>query len=88
MTADVLEQISKFWLARKDYAQAQESISRSLAIKIRIFGRYDPKLIDSWLMMAGVSKMQGQVERCEYYLAKTAEAAALTGSAVTLAGGT
>lgn len=85
MTADVLEQMSKFWLACNNFTQAQETMSQSLAIKSRIFGRYHPMLIDGWLTMARLSRMQGQMERCEYYLAKTEEAAALTRNAVTLA---
>lgn len=85
MTANVLESMAKLYIVQKDLAHADQAISKSMAIKTRIFGRYHPMLIDGWLTMARLCKQQGQTERCEYYLAKTTETVAQSRNAITLA---
>jgi len=85
MTANVLEKIAQLHIVRHDIEQAGQMMSQSLKIKTRIYGRYHPMLIDSWLSMARLYKLQGQTERCEYYLAKSTETVSNTRNAVTMA---
>ena len=85
MTANVLEKMSQLLIVRNDVDQADQLMSQSLKIKTKIFGRYHPRLIDSWLSMARLCKMQGRFERCEYYLAKSTETVSNTRNAVTMA---
>ena len=85
MTANVLEDMAHFYMAQKDTERAAGLMSESLAIKNRIFGRYHSSLIDSWLTMARICKYQGQMERCEYYLAKSTETASQTRNVFTMA---
>ena len=85
MTANVLEKMAQLFIVQNDTEEAGELMSQSLKIKTRIYGRYHPRLIDSWLAMARLCKQQGQNERCEYYLAKSTETVANTRNAVTMA---
>lgn len=78
MTANVLENIAELNIELGDINRANQIMSRSLAIKTKIFGRYNPMLIDSWLQMARICKYQGKIERCEYYLAKSTETSSQT----------
>ncbi|MEN8126370.1 MAG: tetratricopeptide repeat protein [Planctomycetota bacterium] len=85
MTANVLEDMAHLCIAQKDAEKASELMSEALTIKKRIFGRYHPSLIDSWLTMARICKYRGQTERCEYYLVKSTETASLSRNAITMA---
>ena len=85
MTANVLEKMARLHIVRNDTQEADSLMSQSLKIKTRIYGRYHPQLIDSWLAMARLCKQQGQSERCEYYLAKSTETVSNTRNAVTMA---
>lgn len=85
MTANVLEDMALLYMAQKDIDQAGQLMSESLAIKSKIYGRYNSSLIDSWLTMARICKYQGQPERCEYYLAKSTETASESRNAITMA---
>jgi tetratricopeptide (TPR) repeat protein len=85
MTANVLEDMATFYMAQNDTERAAGLMSESLAIKNKIFGRYHSSLIDSWLTMARICKFQGQMERCEYYLAKSTETASQTRNVITMA---
>ena len=85
MTANVLEGMAQVYIAQKDTRQASALMSESLSIKKRIYGRYHSGLIDSWLTMARIYKSQGQLERCEYYLAKSTETASQTRNVITMA---
>ena len=77
--------MAQLHIARDDMQEADWLMSESLRIKTRIYGRYHPRLIDSWLSMARLYKQQGQSERCEYYLAKSTEMVSSTRNAVTMA---
>jgi tetratricopeptide (TPR) repeat protein len=85
MTANVLEKMANLYLAMKDTQKADQLISESLKIKTGIYGRYHLQLVDTWLMLARLSKQQGKNVRCEYYLAKSTEAASNTQNAVIMA---
>ena len=85
MTANVLEKMAQLHIVRHDAEKSQRLMSRSLKIKTRIYGRYHPQLIDSWLAMARLCKQQGQTERCEYYLAKSTETVSNTQNAIAMA---
>ena len=85
MTANVLEKMARLYLEQKNIKQANSFMQESLTIKKRIFGRYHPQLIESWLEMARICRYQGQVERCEYYLAKSQETASQSRNAITMA---
>lgn len=85
MTANVLEKMAQMSLVQDNTERANEYMTRSLTIKNAILGRYHPMLIDSWLEMARICKQHGQVERCEYYLAKSTETASQSRNAITMA---
>ena len=85
MTANVLEKMARLHIVRNDTQEADSLMSQSLKIKTRIYGRYHPQLIDSWLAMARLCKQQGQSERCEYYLARSTETVSNTRNAATMA---
>lgn len=85
MTANVLEDLARLNIAEKQIDNASQLMSRSLAIKTKVFGRYHPMLIDSWLQMARICKYQGQLERCEYYLAKSTETCSQSNNVVEMA---
>jgi len=85
MTANVLDKMARLYLEQNDTQQASSLMQESLTIKKRIFGRYHPSLIDSWLEMARICRHQGQIERCEYYLAKSQETASQSRNAITMA---
>ena len=85
MTANVLEKMARIPIILNDFEQAGQLMDQSLKIKTRIYGRYHPRLIDTWLTMAKLLKQQGQNERCEYYLAKSTETVSATRNAVAMA---
>ena len=85
MTANVLEDMALLYMAQKKIDQAGQMMSEALAVKSKIFGRYNPGLIDSWLTMARICKFQGKPERCEYYLAKSTETASESRNVITMA---
>jgi len=85
MTANVLEKMAQLLIVQDDIDQASRLMSQSLKIKKKVYGRYNPQLIDSWLSMARLCKRQGHLERCEYYLAKSTETVSATRNAVTMA---
>ena len=85
MTANVLEKMARIPIVLNDFEQAGQLMNQSLKIKTRIYGRYHPRLIDTWLTMAKLLKQQGKNERCEYYLAKSTETVSATRNAVAMA---
>jgi tetratricopeptide (TPR) repeat protein len=85
MTANVLEKMSRVFIIQNDIEEANQLLSQALSIKTRIYGRFHPQLIDSWLSLARLSKRQGRNARCEYYLAKSTEAISHTRNAVAMA---
>ena len=85
MTANVLEKMARVSVIQNDMGEADRLTSKALNIKTRIYGRYHPSLIDSWLAMARLSKQQGKNARCEYYLAKSTETVSQGRNAVAMA---
>ena len=85
MTANVLEKMARIPVALDEFERASQLMDQSLKIKTRIYGRYHPRLIDTWLTMAELFKQQGKDERCEYYLAKSTETVSTTRNAVNMA---
>ena len=85
MTANILEKMANLYIALEDTQKADELISESLKIKTGIYGRYHLQLVDTWLMLARLSKKQGNNARCEYYLAKSTEVASNEQNAIVMA---
>lgn len=85
VTANLQESYAKVLMAGHEYAEADELLSKSLAVKTRIFGRYHLALVDNWLTKANLCRIQGKTEQCEYYLAKSTATAAESRNVVTIA---
>lgn len=85
VTANLQEDYAKLLIAGREYAKADELLSKSLSVKTRIFGRYHMSLVDGWLAKANLCRIQGKAEQCEYYLAKSTATAAESRNVVTIA---
>ncbi len=85
LTANVLESMAQCSYIRHDYDKADQYISSAIAIEGKLFGRYNPMLVDSWLMKARVCRAMGNVDRSEYYLSKATASVEKSRNAVTLA---
>ena len=85
LTANVLESMAQCSFIRHDYDKADEYITSAMAIESKLFGRYNPMMVDAWLMKARVCRVMGNVDRSEYYLTKATASVEKSRNAVTLA---
>ena len=85
LTANVLESMAECCLTQQKYDKADTYISSALAIEGKLFGRYNPVLVDSWLTKARICRANGQVDRSEYYLNKAVASVEKSRNAITLA---
>ena len=85
MTANVLESMAKCSYIQHDYDTADQYITSSMAIQSKLFGRYNPMLVDGWLTKARICRAKGQADRAEYFLSKATASVEKSRNAMTLA---
>jgi serine/threonine-protein kinase len=85
LTANVLESMAQCCLTQQKFERADTYISSAMAIQGKLFGRYNPVLVDSWLTKAKICRANGQTDRSEYYLDKAIASVEKSRNAITLA---
>ena len=85
LTANVLESMAECNFLQHEYDKADEYISAAMAIENKLFGRYNPVLVDTWLAKARICRAMGKIDRSEYYLSKVTASVEKSKNVITLA---
>jgi len=84
MTANIFESMAQCSLMQRDFRQADEYISKAIKIQQGLFGRCNPSMVDVLLTKAEICRLQGQIDRSEYYLSQATASVEKSRNVITL----